>query len=77
MQEVDKVSGNDINQRYFELLKEAKVDGFFSDNITDSSNDQCELHMNESGSAVLAKDLISDTRNFRKKMGLPEKNLSL
>ena len=61
---VDKANANDVNQRYIELLKEAKLDCIFSDNIAESNNEQYGLHINESGSVILAKNLISGIRNF-------------
>ena len=64
---VDKASANDTNKRYIDLLKEAKVDCIFSDNIAESNIDQYGLHINESGSVILAKNLISGIRNFWKK----------
>ena len=64
---VDKANANDINKRYIELLKEAKLDCIFNDNIAESNIDQYGLHINESGSVILAKNLISGMRNFWKK----------
>ena len=61
---VDKANANDVIQRYIELLKEAKLDCIFSDNIAESNNEQYGLHINESGSVILAKNLISGIRNF-------------
>ena len=61
---VDKADANDINKRYIELLKEAKLDCIFNDNIAESNIDQYGLHINESGSVILAKNLISGMRNF-------------
>ena len=61
---VDKANANDINRRYIDLLKEAKVDCIFNDNIAESNIDQYGLHINESGSVILAKNLISGIRNF-------------
>ena len=61
---VDKASANNTNKRYIDLLKEAKVDCIFSDNIAESNIDQYGLHINESGSVILAKNLISGIRNF-------------
>ena len=65
--QVDKANANDINRRYIDLLKEAKVDCIFNDNIAESNIDQYGLHINESGSVILAKNLISGIRNFWKK----------
>ena len=67
MLRVDKASANDINKRYIELLKEAKLDCIFNDNIVESNIDQYGLHINESGSVILAKNLISGIRNLCKK----------
>ena len=67
MLRVDKANAYDINKRYIDLLKEAKVDCIFNDNIVESNIDQYDLHINESGSVILAKNLISGIRNFRKK----------
>ena len=64
MLRVDKASANDFNKRYIDLLKEAKVDCIFSDNIAESNIDQCGLHINESGFVILAKNLISGIRYF-------------
>ena len=61
---VDKASANNTNKRYIDLLKEAKVDCIFSDNIAESNIDQYGLQINESGSVILAKNLISGIRNF-------------
>ena len=61
---VDKANASDINKRYIELLKEAKLDCIFNDNIAESNIDQYGLHINESGSVILAKNLISGMRNF-------------
>ena len=55
---VDKANANDINRRYIGLLKEAKVDCIFNNNIAESNIDQYGLHINESGSVILAKILI-------------------
>ena len=64
---VDKANASDINKRYIELLKEAKLDCIFNDNIAESNIDQYGLHINESGSVILAKNLISGLWNFSKK----------
>ena len=61
---VDKASANNTNKRYIDLLKEAKVDCIFSDNIAESNIDQYGLQINESGSVILAKNRISGIRNF-------------
>ena len=61
---VDKPNANDTNKRYIELLKEARLDSIFNDNIAESNIDQYGLHINESGSVILAKNLISGVRNF-------------
>ena len=61
---VDKASANNTNKRYIDLLKEAKVDCIFSDNIAESNIDQYGLQINESGSVILAKNLTSGIRNF-------------
>ena len=53
MLRVDKASANDINKRYIELLKEAKLDCIFNDNIAESNIDQYGLHINDSGSVIL------------------------
>ena len=67
---VDKASANDINKRYIELLKEAKLDCIFNDNIVEPNINQYGLHINQSGSVILAKNLISGIRNFWKKRDL-------
>ena len=76
---VDKANSNDINEKYIELLKEAKTDCIFNDNIVESDIDQHELHINESGSLILTKNLITGIRNFFLKNGTRKKknNLSL
>ena len=61
---VDKANANDINKRYTDLLKEAKVDYIFNNNIAEFNIDQYGSHINESGSIILAKNLISGIRNF-------------
>ena len=61
---VDKANANDINKSYIELLKEAKLDCIFNDNIAESNINQHGLHINQSGSVILAKNLISGIRNF-------------
>ena len=45
MLRVDKANANDINKRYIDLLKEAKIDCIFNDNIAESSIDQYGLHI--------------------------------
>ena len=50
---VDKANASDINKRYIELLKEAKLDCIFNDNIAESNIDQYGLHINDSGSVIL------------------------
>ena len=62
--QVDKTNANDTNKSYIELLKEAKLDCIFNDNIAESNIDQYGLHINDSGSVILAKNLISGIRNF-------------
>ena len=37
---VDKANASDINKRYIELLKEAKLDCIFNDDIAESNIDQ-------------------------------------
>ena len=64
---VDKANSNDINKRYIDFLKEAKLNRIFNVNIAESNIDQYGLHINESGSVILAKNLISDIRNLWKK----------
>ena len=49
---------------YIELLEEAKLDCIFNDNIAESNIDQYGLHINDSGSVILAKNLISGIGNF-------------
>ena len=61
---VDKANANDINRRYIDSLKEAKVDCIFNDNIADSNINQYGLHINESGSVIFAKNLMSGIWNF-------------
>ena len=47
------------------LPKEAKPDCItLNDNIAESNIDQYRLHINKSGSVILAKNLISGIRNF-------------
>ena len=53
---VDKANKDDINKRYIELLKEAKLDCIFNNNVAESNIDQHGLHINESGSAILVKN---------------------
>ena len=72
----DKANAIDINIMYIELLKEAKLDCIFNDNLAESNIDQYDLHINESGSVILVKNLISGIRNFWKKR-LAKKNFSL
>ena len=64
---VDKANSNDINKRYIDFLKEAKLNRIFNVNIAESNIDQYGLHINESGSVILAKNLISGIRNLCKK----------
>ena len=64
---VDKANANDIKKSCIELPKEAKLDCIFNDNVTESNIDHYGLHINESGSAFLTKNLISSIRNFWKK----------
>ena len=61
---VDKANVDDISRRYIDLLKEAKVDCIFSDNIAESNINQYGLQINESGTVILAKNVISGIRNF-------------
>ena len=61
---VDKANANYINKRCIDVLKEAKVDCIFNDNIGESNMDHYGLHINDSGSVILAKNLISGIRNF-------------
>ena len=42
---VDKASANDINKSFIDLLKEAKVDCIFNNNITEPNIDQYGLHI--------------------------------
>ena len=60
MLRVDKANVNGINKRYIELRKAAKLDCIFNE----SNIDQNGLHINESESAILAKNLISSIQNF-------------
>ena len=53
MLRVDKASTKGINTRFINLLKEAKVDCIFNNNIAESN-----IYINESGSVILAKNLI-------------------
>ena len=81
MLRVDKSNVNDINIRYIELLKEAKLDCIFNDNIAESNIDQYGLHINESEPVILAKNLITlyaiQVYAISEKKGLAKKNLSL
>ena len=61
---LDKAKTNDINKRYIDLLKEAKVDCIFNHNISEPNNHQYGLHFNNSGSVILAKNLTLGIRNF-------------
>ena len=71
MLRVDKADANDINKRYIELLKEAKLDCIFNDNIAESNIDQYGLHINDSGSVILLIWFqvygISEKKGTRKK----------
>ena len=60
---VDKANANDINKRSIDYFKEAKVDCIFNDNIAESNIDQW-LHINDSGSVIVEKNLISGIWNF-------------
>ena len=60
----DKANANYISKRCIDVLKEAKVDCIFNDNIGESNMDHYGLHINDSGSVILAKNLISGIRNF-------------
>ena len=60
---VDKANANDINKRFIDYFKEAKVDCIFNDNIAESYIDQW-LHINGSGSVIVEKNLISGIWNF-------------
>ena len=64
---VDKANSNDINKRYIDFLKEAKLNRIFNVNIAESNIDQYGLHINESGSAIFRY------MEFLKKMGLAKK----
>ena len=66
MLRVNKTNTNDTNKSNIDLLKEAKVDCIFNDNIAESNIDQYGLHINESGSVILAKNLISCIRLAKK-----------
>ena len=72
---VHKANANGINRRYIDLLNEPEVDCIFNDKIAESNVDQYGLHVNESKSVILAKNLISGIRNFWKKWDSQEKIL--
>ena len=74
---VVKANANDINKGYIDLLKEAKVDCIFNDNIAESNIDQYGLHINESGSCYSRKESDFMYKEFLKEMELAKKNLNL
>ena len=61
---VHKANANDINKRYTDLLKEAKVGCFFNNKITESILDQYRVHIKEPGFVIFARNLISGTWSF-------------
>ena len=61
---VDKANANDINKAFAELVKESNLDYISHENIKESHIDEYGLHINRTGSSILAKNLISGIRNF-------------
>ena len=52
---VDKVSANDLNKKYIDLLKEAKLDCIFNNNITESI-------LISTGYILMSQDLLFSQR---------------
>ena len=61
---VDKANANDINKAFTELVKESNLDYISHENIKESHINEYGLHINRTGSSILAKNLISGIRNF-------------
>ena len=61
---VDRANTNEIHKSYINILKKVKVNYIFNGNITESNIGQYGLHMNDSGSIILEKNLISGIRNL-------------
>ena len=61
---VDKANANDINKAFTELVKESDLDYISHENVKESNIDEYGLHINRTGSSILAKNLISGIRNF-------------
>ena len=51
---VDKANVNDINKAFTELVKESNLDYISHENIRESHIDECGLHINRTGSSILA-----------------------
>ena len=66
MLRVDKANANGINKRYIKLLKEAKLDCIFNDNIAEPNINQYGLHINESG---VMYDVLYGSQ-LKKKLGV-------
>ena len=60
---VDKANANGINQDFKEMVKESRLDYFSHQNIKESHIDEYVLHINRTGSSILAKNLISVIHN--------------
>ena len=60
----DKANANDINKAFTELVKESNLDYISHENIKESHINEYGLHINKTGSSILAKNLISGIRNF-------------
>ena len=60
----DKANANDINKAFTELVKESNLDHISHENIKESHINEYGLHINKTGSSILAKNLISGIRNF-------------
>ena len=61
---VDKANANDINKAFTELVKESNLDYISHENIKESHINEYGLHINRTGSSILAKNLISGIRTF-------------
>ena len=61
---VDKENANDINKTFTELVQESNLDYISHENIKESHINEYGLHINRTGSSILAKNLISGIRNF-------------
>ena len=61
---VDKVNGNHINKVFMELVTESNLDYISHENIQESHIDEYGLHINRTGSAIFAENLISGSCNF-------------